>query len=66
MSNLPDDPANLEKAPRSSRRKYEPPTLVKISLRPEEAVLGNCKTARVAGPVSFSCSAVGPCRTVGS
>jgi len=48
------------------RKLYEPPRATKISLRPEEAVLGNCKTASVAGPVSFTCTTVGTCKTIGS
>lgn len=66
MSKTWHDPVIVEPTASGARKKYERPVLVKISLRPEEAVLGNCKTSRVAGPVSFSCSAVGPCRTVGS
>ena len=45
---------------------YEAPKLVRISLRPEEAVLGNCKTSSSAGPVSGSCSMVSPCMSIGS
>jgi hypothetical protein len=55
-----------QQAKGANKKKYQPPQLAKISLRPEEAVLGHCKTPSVAGPVSFSCTAVGPCRTVGS
>jgi hypothetical protein len=32
-----------------ARRPYEPPELVKIELRPEEAVLGACKTMTSGG-----------------
>jgi hypothetical protein len=45
---------------------YEPPRVTTISLRPEEAVLGHCKTAGTGGPVSSSCTFLGPCTTVGS
>lgn len=56
-----------EVGPNSSRKKpYQPPKIVQISLRPEEAVLGHCKTTRSAGPVSFSCSNLGACKTIGS
>ena len=48
------------------RKPYEPPRLVTISLRPEEAVLGHCKISGVAGPVQGTCTAIGPCVTVGS
>jgi hypothetical protein len=44
-----------------ARKPYEPPKVVAISLRPEEAVLGGCKTASVAGPVSFACTNLGGC-----
>jgi hypothetical protein len=41
------------------KKKYEPPQITVISLRPEEAVLGHCKTTSAAGPVSFSCEQAG-------
>ena len=46
-------------------KEYTPPKLVRISLRPEEAVLGHCKVSGSAGPASASCTAVF-CRTPGS
>jgi hypothetical protein len=58
---MKDDPGNG-----TDRRVYRPPELVVISLRPEEAVLGNCKTMTSAGPVSGSCASLGSCHTVGS
>jgi len=46
---------------------YEAPKLVRVSLRPAEAVLGHCKVNGSAGPVSGSCrSGVLVCRTPGS
>jgi hypothetical protein len=33
------------------RKKYEPPELTKVSLRPEEAVLGACKISGGTGPI---------------
>lgn len=45
------------------RKPYEPPQLAQISLRPEEAVLGHCKTATGGGAQIgcqfFTCSSVG-------
>ncbi len=41
------------------KKKYEPPQITVISLRPEEAVLGHCKNTTSAGPVSFSCQQAG-------
>ncbi len=45
---------------------YEAPRLTKISLRPEEAVLGNCKTSSAVGPVQPTCSFTGACLHIGS
>ena len=35
---------DIEPKRAESRKTYEPPRLATISLRPEEAVLGHCKT----------------------
>jgi hypothetical protein len=51
---------------RLNEKTYEAPKVVRISLRPEEAVLGNCKTSSSAGPVGGSCTAVSPCMSIGS
>jgi hypothetical protein len=56
----------LEPKRAEGRTKYEPPRLVTISLRPEEAVLGHCKIAGGAGPVSASCQPIGVCPSQGS
>lgn len=47
------------------KKPYEPPQLVAISLRPEEAVLGHCKISGSGGP-SGGCSIVGLCMSQGS
>ncbi len=44
---------------------YQPPQVVRVSLRPEEAVLGHCKVAGITGPISGSCR-TSFCRTFGS
>lgn len=49
----------------SGKKTYEQPQLTKVSLRPEEAVLGACKIPGSAGPVGASCN-VTQCRTQGS
>jgi hypothetical protein len=49
-----------------NRKPYDAPKMVRISLRPEEAVLGNCKTSSSTGPVGGSCTAVSPCMSIGS
>ena len=48
-----------------TKKPYEPPKVMAINLRPEEAVLGNCKIGSSAGPVASSCSTL-HCSTVGS
>jgi hypothetical protein len=47
-------------------RPYEPPKVIRVSLRPEEAVLGHCKVTGATGPVAASCRSVVSCRTLGS
>ena len=57
-----------EDAKTSDKRKpYESPKLVMISLRPEEAVLGTCKSMTTgAGPVGSACLMTGACMSIGS
>jgi hypothetical protein len=47
------------------RQKYQPPQLVTISLRPEEAVLGHCKMSGVSGSVGSICTVLF-CSSIGS
>lgn len=50
------------------RKSYQPPKVTMINLRPEEAVLGNCKnpSGGPAGPVGSTCMSVGACMNLGS
>jgi hypothetical protein len=49
------------------KRAYKKPEMVRVSLRPDEAVLGNCKSGSAAGPGGAStCTPVGPCFSQGS
>ena len=52
---------------RKPKAPYQPPQVVRVSLRPEEAVLGHCKTLNglMSGPFSNSCRSV-YCKTFGS
>jgi hypothetical protein len=52
--------------PAPSRKRYEKPKVSEVALRPDEAVLGSCKTAVVAGPVEANCGALGGCFSIGS
>ena len=45
----------------ADKKAYESPRLTTISLRPEEAVLGHCKTLNSGGQAGSSCGFVGPC-----
>ena len=47
------------------KRTYEPPRLTTIGLRPEEAVLGHCKTSTGMDQCGTPCASF-VCRTVGS
>jgi len=48
---------------KSERKPYEAPRIIRVSLRPEEAVLGHCKIASGTGPAG-SCAFF--CKTPGS
>ncbi len=48
-----------------AKKLYEPPKIVTINLRPEEAVLGNCKISGSSGPGNASCVIL-HCSTIGS
>ena len=48
-----------------NRKPYESPRIIRVSLRPDEAVLGHCKISGVAGPASASCGSLF-CKTPGS
>jgi len=52
--------------PPKKKKKYEKPTLSEVALRPEEAVLGNCKSVSISGPAMPDCSSVGGCSSLGS
>jgi hypothetical protein len=56
---------DLEPKRAENKKSYEPPRLATINLRPEEAVLGACKTTTGMSPVcnepcsSFICQNIG-------
>jgi hypothetical protein len=53
---------------RGKRRKkpYSKPEIRLVPLRPEEAVLGACKSAGIIGPIMGCTIIMGGCSTVGS
>jgi hypothetical protein len=65
MDRFEKNEAETAEAPKAEA--YEAPKVLRVSLRPAEAVLGHCKVSGSAGAVSASCRPVtGPCRTPGS
>ncbi len=54
---------------RSEKQKYETPKVLAIQLRPQEAVLANCKIAGSGGASVFGCrgvAGIGTCHQTGS
>jgi hypothetical protein len=60
------DEQDIQPLDQEPKGAYEPPKVIRVSLRPEEAVLGHCKITGAAGPVSTSCLSVMACMTQGS
>ena len=50
----------------SDKKKYEKPEAKRFPLRPDEAVLGFCKTNAAAGPTGQGCRGVQACSAPGS
>lgn len=48
------------------RKPYEKPDISQVSLRPDEAVLGSCKTAAISGPGQAKCSVPSACSSLTS
>jgi len=47
------------------KKPYVKPEVTQVPLRPEEAVLGNCKVSMVTGPASMNCGLT-TCSSIGS
>lgn len=48
-----------------AKKPYVKPEVTQVPLRPEEAVLGNCKISMVSGPATMNCGTF-VCSSVGS
>ena len=48
------------------KRPYAKPQIQEVPLRPDEAVLGGCKTASVSGPVQHRCNSPSSCAALTS
>ncbi|MCP4716651.1 MAG: hypothetical protein GY868_16140 [Deltaproteobacteria bacterium] len=55
--------SNTEKTP---KKEYKKPELKQVPLKPEEAVLGFCKTSGTRGPARSGCSVPVACSRLGS
>jgi len=49
-----------------NRQPYEKPTVMRFPLRPEEAVLGFCKSTSAPGPNGGQCRNANNCSSLGS
>lgn len=49
-----------------SKKPYAKPEIKQVTLRPEEAVLGSCKTSKISGPGQGRCSVPSPCSSLAS
>lgn len=56
----------MDKTTANKKKQYEKPVVTRFPLRPEEAVLGFCKSSGNSGPSGANCSSLGACRTPGS
>ena len=45
----------------ATKRPYTKPQIQEVPLRPDEAVLGNCKTSAVSGPAQHRCTSPSNC-----
>lgn len=56
----------MKKKTESGKKQYEKPVVTRFPLRPEEAVLGFCKSSASAGPSGGGCTSLGNCFATGS
>lgn len=58
---------NLDEHQSEGKKGYQAPKLAIISLRPEEAVLGHCKSLTGGANFTvFGCTPIGACNSIGS
>ncbi len=64
---MPDQIQSQDQNTAHGAKPYEAPKIIRVSLRPDEAVLGHCKTPGSAGPAAPGCGmALGGCMSFGS
>jgi hypothetical protein len=55
------DETTSKKLAEGDKRPYVKPQIQEVPLRPDEAVLGGCKTASVSGPSQHRCTSPSNC-----
>ena len=61
---MSDKPQNIDST--GAKKPYEKPQVKRVVLKPEEAVLGSCKTANLSGPAQARCNMPATCSSIGS
>ena len=55
------DETTRDVSPDSNKKPYNKPQIQEVPLRPDEAVLGNCKTASTSGAAQHRCTNPSAC-----
>jgi hypothetical protein len=55
------DDTNTNGKSEDPKKPYTKPQIQEVPLRPDEAVLGNCKTSAVSGPAQARCTSPSNC-----
>jgi hypothetical protein len=61
-----DDDMRPNDQPEDPKRPYAKPEIQEVPLRPDEAVLGGCKTSSKSGPAHFRCNFPSSCSSLTS
>jgi len=61
---MSDKPQSVDST--AARKPYVKPQVKRVVLKPEEAVLGACKTASLSGPAQAKCSIPANCSSIAS
>ena len=60
------DDTNSNSRSEDTKKPYTKPQIQEVPLRPDEAVLGACKTASVSGPAQHRCNTTAACSALQS
>jgi hypothetical protein len=55
------DETNTNAGRDGEKKPYSKPQIQEVPLRPDEAVLGNCKTSSTSGPAQHKCTSPSAC-----